>query len=419
MNDTRTFKNIETFPKGIKYLTLTSLRQYQHLCWYVRFRYYHHHTSSWKLIIRKVGVNAKGLPLAERKEQLIALRDAVEFKLIYQGWNPIDNTYSIPQASEQYDLESLKTMPLTTALQFAYDKKRADWSPKTRQDYASMLKYLKEAAVLLMINFKPIAEIKRLHCRLLLDKVKEHRNLSNKGYNKYRETLSSFFSELEEFEVVEYNPVHKLKSKEEIKVFAHRPPSDTQRQLIIEKIKREYYNYYRFICVLYGCTIRPKEITRLKVKHLVRDEQVFRIIPDKEEGTSKTAIQREVVIPDWLLKMLDEMNLQYCDPEWYIFSGKHRTKMFLPGISRMHENSPTRWWKNIVKEDLKLDVTQYSLKKLAGNDMVKLQIGSGIQDLLELPKMQMGHASRSMTEVYVDEHKKILSEILKTKMPVL
>lgn len=419
MNDTRTFKNIETFPKGIKQLTQTSLKQYQHLCWYVRFRYYHHHTSSWKLIIRKVGVNTKGLPLSERKEQLIALRDAVEFKLIYQGWNPIDNTYSVPQASEQYDLDSLKAMPFTTALQFAYDKKKADWSPKTRQDYASMLKYLKEAAVLLMINFKPIEEIKRLHCRLLLDKVKEHRNLSNKGYNKYRETLSSFFSELEEFEVVEYNPVHKLKSKEEIKVFAHRPPNEIQRQIIISKIKKDYYNYYRFICVLYACTLRPKEITRLKVKHNIREEQKFRIIPNKEEGTSKTAVQREVVIPDWLMKMLDEMNVQYCDPDWYIFSGKKGAKMFLPGRYRMHSNSPTRWWRKIVKDDLGVNITQYSLKKLSGNDMIKLQMKNGISTLLELPKMQMGHTSRSMTEIYVDEHNKILANILKTEMPLL
>ncbi|MBG9376978.1 hypothetical protein I5907_12095 [Panacibacter sp. DH6] len=193
MNDKINFKNLETFPKGVKQLTLTSLKYYQHLCWYVRFRYYHPKTATWKLMIRKIGVNSKGLSLSERKKQLIALHDAVEFKLIYQGWNPIDNTYSIQQPTEDYDLDSLKAMPLTTALQFAYDKKKADWSPKTRQDYASMLKYLKEAAVLLMINFKPIEEIKRVHCRLMLDKVKEHRNLSNKGYNKYRETLSSFF----------------------------------------------------------------------------------------------------------------------------------------------------------------------------------------------------------------------------------
>ena len=419
MNDNKTFKNIETFPKGIKQLTLTTLKVYQHLCWYVRFRYYHQQTSSWKLIIRKIGVNSKGLSLSERKDQLIALHDAVEFKLIYQGWNPIDNTYSIQKSTEDYDLDSLKAMPLTTALQFAYDKKKADWSPKTRQDYASMLKYIKEAAVLLMINFKPIEEIKRIHCRLILDKVKEHRNLSNKGYNKYRETLSSFFSELEEFEVVEYNPVHKLKSKEEVKVFAHRPPTEVQRQIIIDKIKREHYNYYRFICVLYGCTLRPKEITRLKVKDLIREEQIFRIIPDKEEGNSKTAVQREVVIPDWLMKMLEEMNLQYCEPEWYIFSGKQGGKMFMPGRHRMHSNSPTRWWKNIVKEELGFNVTQYSLKKLAGNDMVKLQVANGVQDLLALPKLQMGHSSTSMTEVYVDEHKKVLNEIMKKKMPVL
>nr|WP_231402174.1 site-specific integrase [Panacibacter microcysteis] len=210
-----------------------------------------------------------------------------------------------------------------------------------------------------------------------------------------------------------------MKSKEEIKVFAHKPPTDLQRKLIVDKIKTDYYNYYRFICVLYGCTLRPKEITRLKVKHLVRSEQIFRIIPDKEEGNSKTSAQRDVVIPDWLMQMLNDLNLQSCDPDWYIFSGKEGSKMFMPGKSRMHSNSPTRWWRNIVKIELGLDVTQYSLKKLAGNDMVKLQVAHGVQDLLELPKLQMGHSSKSITEVYVDEHKKVLSQIVKTRMPTL
>jgi hypothetical protein len=56
----------------------------------------------------------------------------------------------------------------------------------------------------------------------------------------------------------------------------------------------------------------------------------------------------------------------------------------------MHSNTPTSWWRKIVKEDLKQDVNQYSLKKLSGDDMVRLQRREGVDKLLDLPKAQMG-----------------------------
>ena len=82
-----------------------------------------------------------------------------------------------------------------------------------------------------------------------------------------------------------YNPIAKIKTKEVIKKVAHRPPTADQRLLIVNRIKNEYRNYYRFLAVLYGCTICPKEITALKVKNPHRLEQVFRLVPDNQSST--------------------------------------------------------------------------------------------------------------------------------------
>lgn len=54
--------------------------------------------------------------------------------------------------------------------------------------------------------------------------------LGAKGYNRYREHLSTFLSKIEEFEIIDYNPIEKIKTKEEIKTFAHRPPTEEERQ---------------------------------------------------------------------------------------------------------------------------------------------------------------------------------------------
>src|SRR3954447_3059474 len=87
------YKNIETYPKGIAALSLEQLKKLSDRNWYVRFRFYDTRSLSWKLIIRKCGINYKELSLKERKEQLIALKEAIEYKLKIELWHPITNTY--------------------------------------------------------------------------------------------------------------------------------------------------------------------------------------------------------------------------------------------------------------------------------------------------------------------------------------
>jgi integrase len=415
------YKNIETYPKKIGLLSLSTLKNLQQKKWYVRFRFYDERDNKWKLVIRKPNVNRKDLSLAERKAQLTALKDAVEFKLKVQQWNPLTNTYIDPekQSSKETEIEVLRQMFFFDALDYAVSHKTNDWSKKTRQDYKSFVKYLKQAASSLGLLYKTISEVRRLDCRLLLQEAQDIRKLTNIGYNKYRDFLSSLLGTLEEFEILEYNPVHKIKQKATIKKISHRPPTSEQKKIIFSKIKCHNKTYYRFLAVLYGCTLRPKEITRLKIKHLIRASQIFRIIPDRIEENSKTLIEREVVIPDWVLALLDELHLERYDQNWYIFSTRNKYGSFMPGPNRMHSNTPTTWWRKIVKEDLGLDVTQYSLKKLSGNHMVRLLYNERANDLIKLPQRQMGHATSEMTEVYVDEHIAIENEIVRRKMPVL
>lgn len=193
-------------------------------------------------------------------------------------------------------------------------KKKKDWSKKTTQDYKSKIKYLKEAAQTENILDKRITELKRAHYRLLLETVKSGRKLTAAGYNIYREYLSSLLSELVQWDVLEYNPVKAIQTKDEIKTMAHRPPTKEEQSIIIRRVMATSCPYYRFLAVLYGCTIHPKEICALKIASLKKAAQVFRLVPEErsqyEHSNTKTRIEREVAIPDWVMKLLDEMNLQ-------------------------------------------------------------------------------------------------------------
>jgi integrase len=356
--------------------------------------------------------------------ELKALVKAIEYKLTVEGWNPVTDSYA-PGNFEDLPVDDqiiqAKYFTFQQAIDFAFQKKKADWSPRSADCYKSVVKFLKEAAGSLKILDKPMSEFELPHFKALLDETRRRRKLSSIGFNKYREYLSSLVAEMIQWQIVKINLVHHIKTKIEDKHKAHRPPTADERSLIITHIKNVAPNYYRFLSVLYGCAIRPDEITRLQVKHLHKKEGVFRI---PAAGT-KTKEYREVVIPDWVMDLLMELNIQNHDPNHFIFSAsfgwRSRKHSFKPGPNKMNPHTTTRWWRELVKDStgLGIDVSQYSLKKLSGNDMVKLQIRNNVDNLLELPRQQMGHANQSMTEVYVDEHKAVNKELIRKKMPVL
>lgn len=381
--------------------------------WRVTFKYLDDTTGAYKSIIRKSKLNY----IHDFKQRCSFAKDlisAIKVMLEVQGWNPITDTYHAPKFSVDEELKKIKNLSFAEALDFAYSKKIPDWAKKTGQDYSSVIKYLKQAAKAIDLYDKKISEFKLPHFRLILEEVKTIRKLSAQGFNKFREYLSSLVTEMVSWEIVELNLVHHVKTKQAIKTFAHRPPTVDQKDLIIGKIKMNYPAYYRFLCVLYGCTLRPKEITRLKIKNLHRKEHLFRIVPEKSEENSKVKYERDAIIPEWLMEILSELNLHNYDAEDYIFS-----KGFMPGKKRMHSNTPTLIWRKIVKEGLGLNVNQYSLKKLSGNDMIKIQRMEGVRDLLDLPQLQMGHSTPRQTETYVTEHLEIYKEIIKNHMPKL
>jgi integrase len=386
--------------------------------WRVEFRFFDSRTGKWhpKPFAYKHGINyIKNY--RERIAEVNAMKTAILIKL-NQGWNPITNTTRVKSPAE-IEIENLQQMNFSEAMDFAFKKKTKDWSKRTRQSYEGVIKYLKEAVISAGLYDLKISEMKRRHFKLLLEEVTEKRKLSAKGYNKYREYLSSLVGELIQWDAMEYNLIRDIKTKEVLKTVAHRPPTKDQRLAIVSHIKSQHPDYYRYLAVLYGCTIRPKEITGLKIKHLHKIEQVFRLIPDRIEETTKTNFEREIPIPNWLMDLLSQLNLHKYDPDWYIFSTRNKYSSFLPGPNRMHTNTTNLWWRTIVKEGLKIDVNQYSLKKLSGDDMVRLQRREHADNLLELPRMMMGHTKQGQTEDYVTEHREVLKDLIRNKMPEL
>lgn len=383
---------------------------------YVWFRYLNPETGQWSNPIKRKP--AITLPWSKRSHylNLKALIRAFEIKLSIEGWNPIDDSYPNNEPIEvDAELLRIKKLSFIDALDYAFQKKKPDWSHRSVQCYESVVKYLKQYARFVGIHNKKTEELDIAHYKLLLEKIKEKRKLTPMGFNRYRTYLSTLITEMKQWQIVTKNVIEDVRTKPEEKRMAHRPPTKDERLIITTTMRKHHPEYFRFLAVLYGCTLRPDEITRLQISHLHKKEGVFKV----PSSNTKNKTYRMVTIPNWVMDLLMELNLQNYPPDYYIFSTTN-IKSFVPGKRKMHANTTSHWWRKIVKNKktgLGLDVNQYSFKKMAGDDMIKIQ--QHVKNLLELPRIQMGHSSSRMTEIYVSEHKEVLSDLIREQMPVL
>lgn len=377
--------------------------------WFVWFRF------DGRLFKKTGKANYSDLSTAERRKELQDLARAWKYRLEVDYFNPITKKSEPPDTASA--IRDLQTMTFEQAIRFAIQKKKLTWSKKTGQDYDSVVKYLLESATVTAMSQMIMADVRRKHFITILHQVQVTRKLSAKGFNKYKDYLSSIVGELVQWEVLEANSVQGIKYQPTPKIRAHIPPTDKELEKIMKKLQADYVGLYRFCAVLYGTTIREKEILALQIRDINLDDQIIKIIPNRERNNSKVLNEREVVIPNSLLKIFVQLNVGAFPKHYYIFS-----KGLEPGATRTHSNTPTALWKQVVKNPPKLGglgikKDLYGLKKLAGNDMVHMQREA--KNLLRMPQQQMGHTTSTMTEVYVDAHVGILNDMLKTGMKEL
>src|SRR3954451_25114233 len=113
--------------------------------WFIFFRYFNAGNGKMQPVKRAEGLN-RIHDLIEKEAEAKALCEAREIWL-KMGWNPITDPRfeHRPEQWEDLDgLEELQKMDFEQAVDFAYKSKCPDWSKKTKQDYASVIKYLKE-----------------------------------------------------------------------------------------------------------------------------------------------------------------------------------------------------------------------------------------------------------------------------------
>lgn len=345
-----------------------------------------------------------------KKEHFTALKTLADhlYEQLKDGWNPITKSFPVEQET---DIGKIRNKTVVQAVQFAFDEKRPELKPKSVQDYQSTVKYLQQAARKVKIDRLRMADLELAHYQMWLQAVIDLRKLGAHGFNKYRTHLSALVTKMIPWQIVSINYLKHIPEKRVPKKSAlHRPPTPVELNLIVARLKSQHYDYFRFVACVYATGIRPKELRQLRISDLNKMEQVFKIPLE----VSKTPEEREAVIPDWLMRVLLELDLHAYPKDYFIFS-----KGFKPGPTLMAVNTPSWKWRHVIKKAMGIKVTQYAFKKLGGDEMIRLQLDHGIDKLIDLPQKQMGHTSSKTTEIYVNEHKEVGKRLLKTKMKEL
>ena len=303
---------------------------------------------------------------------------------------------------------------LIDALNFGLDKKKEFIAKKTFHDYSNALVFVHQAIKDIRLEHLYIKDTRRLHVKLIMERMKKQRKWSNKAYNKNLGYLSPIFTELMQWDLIENNPCFKIKRLPEEESTANRPATPSEISRIKKHLQTKHLGFYHFVVTLYHTGIRPVELTRLRVGMVDLRNQTIIMPANITKGRKK---QRVVPINHHLLKEFEAMDLQKYPEDFYLFGriptgkrGRNRIE-FLPASGMLKRDTPNRNWKTHVKNDLGIDVNLYAMKHTGAN--AKILAGIDLEALRDL----YGHQSELMTKRYATVIKEVNRNMIINQSP--
>ena len=192
---------------------------------------------------------------------------------------------------------------------FALKIKKDQVAPKTFESYKGSAKQFKEWLTKHHYQHKTLAELNRRMINGYLDHIA--RKTSNRNRNNHKNSLSSLFAVLVEYEYLEFNLFDSIKN---LKTEPKRDPtySDKQVEQITAYLKENDKVLLMFIYFVSYLFWRPKENCRLRVKDINIEEKLISV-PTKTKGYKTKRI------PDILLDDLREY-LKGANPDDLVFT---------------------------------------------------------------------------------------------------
>lgn len=270
--------------------------------------------------------------LAQRKEYANRLVKEINKKL-KNGYVKSDTQYQIVKQEKERkqkneaEKATRASIKLTSAVKEVVDRKqnKSEYTAKDYRDKQRMLlAWLQQEG----LNNIQLRDFDYSYAMRYLEFMLEVRNAGPRHFNNTRNHFHTIFKELGKagypimingLEGEKGNPWAEIPTKTTGggRNFAY----DREQQQELMRIAGSYLQSMQdYMSVMFYTLFRESEISRIQIKHIGK-RHPDRIYLYKEE--SKNIQERNVVIPPQLGEVFNRMNLQDCEPEWYLFSANN------------------------------------------------------------------------------------------------
>lgn len=341
--------SISVFPKNWR-----SSKAPMNIKWYISYRFYDPAHDKPKQVMVK-GMNAFNNRI-ERQSATKALLENEKDLLFNQGFNPFLGRAIAPQDDIAYEIDP--SLPFVKAFKMAME--RLTITPRVKVGIKSVIKGIEKAATILQYREVPISKLTRRHIKVILDQVgKTSKKWSNHRFNAYRGYLMMLYKELVELEAAPANPMWDISKKPVVKKIK-KVLTEDERKKIDDHLAKAFPSFRNFIHLFFHSGGRKTELLQLKPSMIDLQHQTYRCIVKK--GKSHREVDRtikSIAIPFW------KGFLQDCPDDHFLFG-----PYFKHAPAPMGEDSPTKYWKRYVKDQLGINVDFYSLKHLNTTEVV-------------------------------------------------
>ena len=232
-----------------------------------------------------------------------------------------------------------------------------------------------------------VVNITRKHVTDYLHYMYVEKGNGEKYVNNTLKFISSFYNWLKDNGYISVNITTGIKKLKEQPKKRQIIPDDTL-QLIFSHLQHTNPRYL-FICYLtYYTMLRPKEITRLRIRDLHIDDGVVEVPPE----SSKVGKLRKLTMPRRMQQLARTLGLHAYDPDMYIISNLR----YEPGTTQLDSRYIAKTWAKL-RNTLGLPA-KYQFYSLKDTGIVKM-LRSGISP--DKVRDQAGHSSLEMTNRYI------------------
>lgn len=323
--------------------------------WYIE--YYFYHEDEWHRLRYKQDMNR----IKDLKKRLVFAKEVQTAlnQMLMDGWNPFT-------MDQEYSLLDCITMLL--------EEIEASSSTKTLSHYRSVWgkfhKWCEHKGIGININHITADHITEF--------ISTKNHLSPAGRNRYVQGLKNLYNRLKDKGIVSENLVREKSKKS--KGNKNIPLNIEERDRIKEYLADHHPRFLLFIEVMFYTGLRPNEILSLKYSNIYSTGIIV------ESKSAKTRTQRTAPLNDYLRGKLIGKGDEYIFGKGMVSQERE---------SPLHRNRVTELWRDLIKVELGIDKTLYSIRHLSAIEHWKIN-----KDLYALRDF-LGHSTISMTENYM------------------